>query len=109
MGKMSALVKTELTRSSHKHLPFCKFKIVFKTSNHLKNYFSFENIVPKHLRFCQIYNFMCGSCNASYIGKTFRCMKVRVSEHQGVSPRTGNHLKGTLSTSVRDYMLDCNT
>ena len=35
-------------------------------------------------------------------------MKVRVSEHQGVSPRTGKHLKGTLSTSVRDHMLDCN-
>ena len=35
-------------------------------------------------------------------------MKVRVSEHQGVSPRTGKHLKGTLSTSVRDHMLHCN-
>ena len=35
-------------------------------------------------------------------------MKVRISEHQGVSPRTGKHLKGTLSTSVRDHMLDCN-
>ena len=31
-----------------------------------------------------------------------------VSEHQGVSPRTGKHLKGTLSASVRDHMLDCN-
>ena len=45
---------------------------------------------------------------ASYTGKTFRHMKVRVSEHQGVLPRTGKHLKGTLSTSVRDHMLDCN-
>ena len=35
-------------------------------------------------------------------------MKVRPSEHQGESPRTGKHLKGTLSTSVRDYVLDCN-
>ena len=35
-------------------------------------------------------------------------MKVRVSEHQGVLPRTGKHLKGTLSTPVRDHMLDCN-
>ena len=35
-------------------------------------------------------------------------MKVRVSEHQGVSPRTGKHLKGALSTSVRDNMLDHN-
>ena len=51
---------------------------------------------------------MCGSCNASYTGKTFRYMKVRVSEHQGVPPRTGKHLKGTLAASVRDHMLDWN-
>ena len=35
-------------------------------------------------------------------------MKVRVSEHQVVSPRTGEHLKGTLSTFVKDHMLDYN-
>ena len=35
-------------------------------------------------------------------------MKVRVSEHQGVSPRAGKHLKGTFSTSVRHHMLECN-
>ena len=35
-------------------------------------------------------------------------MKVRVSEHQGISPQTGKHLKGTLSTFVRDHMLGCN-
>ena len=34
-------------------------------------------------------------------------MKVRVSEHQGVSPRTGEQVKGTLSKSVRDHMLNC--
>ena len=105
---MSALVKSGLARSLHKRLPFCKVKIVFKTSNRLKNYFNFKYVVPEPLRSCQIYNFTCGSCNASYIGKTFRHMKVRVSDHQGVSPRTGKHLKGTLSTSVRDHMLDCN-
>ena len=38
MGKMSALVKSGLTRSLHKRLPFCKVKIIFKTSNRLKNY-----------------------------------------------------------------------
>ena len=34
-------------------------------------------------------------------------MKVRVSEHQGVSRGPGKHLKETLSTSTRDHMLDC--
>ena len=33
-------------------------------------------------------------------------MKVRVLKYQGVS-RTGNRVKGTLSTLVRDDMLDC--
>ena len=108
MGKMSALVKSRLARSLHKRLPFCKVRIVFKTSNRLRNYFSFKDVVTEPIRSCQIYNFTCGSCNASYTGKTFRHMKVRVSEHQGVSPRTGKHLKGTLSTSVRDHMRDCN-
>ena len=35
-------------------------------------------------------------------------MKVWVSEHQGVSPITGKRVKGTLSTSVREHMLNCN-
>ena len=34
-------------------------------------------------------------------------MKVRVSEHQGVSRGPGKHLKETLPTSTRDHMLDC--
>ena len=107
-GKMSALVKSGLVRSSHKCLPFCKVKHVSKTSNCLKNYFNFKDIVPKPLHSCQIYNFMYGSCNASYIGKTFRHMKVRFLEYQDVSAWTDKHLIGTLSTSVRYCMLVCN-
>ena len=108
MWKMSALVKSGLIRSLHKRLPFCKVKIVFKTSNRLKNYFSFKYVVPEPLRSCQLYNFTCGNSKASYIGKTFRHTKVRVLKHQGISPQTGKYLKRTLSVFVRDHMLDCN-
>ena len=89
MGKMSALVKSGLARSYINVYLFVKIKvkIAFKTSNRLKNYFSFKDVVPEPLRYCQIYNFTCGSCNASYSGKNFRHVKVRVSEHEGVSPR----------------------
>ena len=69
MGKMSALVKSGLARSLHKRLPFCRVKIAFETSNHLNNYFCFKDVVPEPLCSCQIYNFACGSYNASYIGK----------------------------------------
>ena len=83
--------------SLHKRLSFCNVKIAFKTSNRLKNYFNFKDIIPESLRSCQIYNFTCGSCNASYTGKTFRHMKVRVSEHHVVSPQTGKHLRVTFN------------
>ena len=64
MGKMSALVKSRLARSLHKRLPVCKIKIVFKTSNRLKNYFSFKDVIPDPLRSGQIYNFTFEICNA---------------------------------------------
>ena len=71
VGKMSALIKSRLIRSLHKRLSFYEVKIVFKAFNRLKKYFSFKDIVPEPLRSCQIYTFTCGSCNASYTGKTF--------------------------------------
>ena len=68
---------------------------MYWVSNRSKKYFSFKNIVPGPLRSSQTYKFMRASYNALYTGKTFRYMKVGVSEHQDVSLRTGRHLKAT--------------
>ena len=105
LGKMSQIVKTRLTKTINKHMKFCKFRVIFQTNNRLRNYFRFKHSVHETLRSNLIYKFSCGSCTASYIGSTYRHFKVRVSEHQGVSPRTGKPVKGTLSTSVRDHVL----
>ena len=107
LGEMPQIVKTRLTKTMNKHMKFCKLRVIFQTNNRLRNYFCFKDYVHETLRSNLIYKFSCGSCTASYIGKTYRHFKVRVSEHQGVSPRTGKPVKGTLSTSVRDHMLVC--
>ena len=104
---MSQIVKTKLTKTMSKYMKFCKLRVIFQTNNKLKNYFHFKDFVPETLPSSLIYKFLCGSCTASYIGKTSRHFKVTVSEHQGVSPRIGKPVKGTLSTSVRDHMLVC--
>ena len=54
------------------------------------------------------YKFQCSSCNATYYGETKRYFKVRVSEHMGVSPRTGKSIKSIKNSIVRDHMLFCN-
>ena len=98
LGKLSQIYKTRLTKTMNKHTKFCKLRIIFQK-----------------IRFCSetlwsssIYTFSCSTCTVSDIGKTYRHFKVRVSEYQGVSPRTGKPVKGILSTSVRDHMLVCN-
>ena len=79
--------------------------IVFRFAKNRYAHIFSEFIIPW---LCQIYSFTCGSYSASYIGKTFTYMKVRVLEHQGVSSGTGEQLNETFSTYVRDRMLDCN-
>ena len=107
LGKMSQIVKTRLTKTMNKHMKFCKLRVIFQINNRLRNFFRFKHFVPETLRSSLIYKFSCRSCTAPYIGKTYRHFKVRVSEDQGVFPRTGKPVKGTLSTSVRDQMLVC--
>ena len=107
LGKMSEIVKTRLTKTMNKHKKFCKLRVIFQTNHTLRNYFRFKDPVHEALRSNLIYKFSCGSCAASYIGKNYRHFKVRVSERQGVSPRTGKPVKGALSTSFRGHMLVC--
>ena len=54
------------------------------------------------------YKFRCSSCNAAYYGKTKRHFNVLVSEHMGVSARTGKNIKSTKNSAVRDHMTVCN-
>ena len=107
LGKTSQIVITRLSKTMNKHMKFCKLRVIFQTKNRIRNYFCFKDSVHETLRSNLIYKFSCGSCTPPYIGKTYRHFKVRVSEHQGVSPRAGKPVKGTLSTSVRDHMLVC--
>ena len=88
-------------------MKFCKLRVIFQTKKRLRTYFRFKDFVHETLWSNLIYKFLCGSCTVSYIGKTYRHLKVRVSEHLGVSSRTVKPVKGTLSTSVRDHMLVC--
>ena len=104
---MSKIVKTRITKTVNKHMKFYKLRVIFQTNNRLRNQFRFKDPLHETLLSNLVYKFSCRNCTASCIGKTYRHFKVRVSKHQGVSPRAGKPVKGTLSTSVRDRMLVC--
>ena len=98
LGNISSITKKRLTRCISKRLKLCKLQIIFQTGNRLKNYLRFKDRVPETLQSNFVYKFKCGSCTASYYGKTYRHTKVRVSQYQRVSPRTGKRVKSMLST-----------
>ena len=72
LGNISSITKKRLNRCISKRLKFCKLKIIFQTGNRLKNYFRFKDSVPETLQSNFVYKFKCGSCTASYYGKTYR-------------------------------------
>ena len=78
LGNISSISKKRLNRCSSKRLKFCNLQIIFQTGNRLKNYFRFKDRVPETLQSNFVYKFKCGSYTASYYGKTYRHMKVRV-------------------------------
>ena len=94
LGSTSWRVKNELMRTFHDILPFCKLKIIFKTSNKLSSYFSFKDKLPASLDSGVIYKFACASCKACYIGCTKRYWEKRLEEHIHISALTGKPLNG---------------
>ena len=45
----------------------------------------FQDEIPKYLKSHLIYEFKCGSCEASDVSKTFRHFQIRFSEHLDIS------------------------
>ena len=69
-----------------------KLNVTFKWSNKLKNSFKCKDRLPSHLN-SNLYQFKWDSCNAAYIGKTKRHVRVRQYEHLGKSILTEKPLE----------------
>ena len=104
---LSLDLRTYLKNSISKNLPFCKIRVIFKSSTRISNFFQFKDKMPYCLRSNVVYKFSCGRCNATNYGETYRHLSVRVGEHSGVSPLTGKKSKCKKSTAVKDHMLFC--
>ena len=108
LGKLSLSARSTLEKTIRDILPCVNLKVVFRIKNRLSSKFTFKDKISKEMRSLLCYKFQCSSCNATYYGKTKRHFKVRVSEHMGVSARTGKNIKCTKISAVLNHMLVCN-
>lgn len=82
-----------------------KFRLIFRSSCRLSDFFRFKDRIPVLLQSNVIYCFNCDACNASYIGQTSRHLKVRSAEHMGLSWRTEKAITFTGQSAIHDHIV----
>ena len=54
------------------------------------------------------YQYTCRQCSATYIGETKKQLRVRISQHKGISFRTNRPLSSFDSSKIYDHAFDSN-
>ena len=49
LGNLYLAIRTRLQNSTNKNLPFCKIKVIFKSTARLSNFFRFKDKLPFNL------------------------------------------------------------
>lgn len=105
LGNSSLQTRSRLVKMFKKYLPCVELKIAFKSSMTIGSLFKFKDVFPKFLLSGVVYKYTCSGCNATYIGKTKRHLKVRACEHLGISPLTGKRKKLSAPSTIIDHIL----
>ena len=103
LGSHSDTVSSDLKCVMGKYLPKIKLRIVFKSTLAIGDLFRFKDKLPESCMANFIYKYTCESCNAFYIGKSYRQFRVRVFEHLGKSYRTDSLLKVPVPSHIREH------
>ena len=108
LGKLPLQIRTRINHIMKNKLLYCNLQFIFQTRCKINNFFTFNNKIPSFLRSGIVYKFKCGSCNATYYGKTKCHFKVKISEHLGISALTGKRGKGDDDSAIKEHLLFCN-
>ena len=73
---------SKLKQFVFRFFPQLNFTIIFKTPFEIGNLFPFKDKTPFYCRSLVVYKVKCNNCDDFYIGKTKRCIGVRIEEHQ---------------------------
>ena len=73
----------------------------------VKSLFPFKDKLPKMLLSGLVFKYKCGSCNATYYGKTKCHFKVRICKHLGISYLTEKKVKTNNNklTAIQEHLL----
>jgi hypothetical protein len=105
LGDVSKTVSKELSGLVCRYYPQIRLRLIYKSLSTVGSAFKLKDKMPKDCMSCLIYQYKCDSCNAIYIGKTEQNFRCRISQHQGVSFRTGASLSTPVQSDIREHCL----
>ena len=107
LGEISKNVLKDLQSIVSQSYPQVKLLFVFKSHSTIGGHFCFKNKQPQHCKSNLIYKYTCERCKAFYIGKTEQQLAARISEHSGISARTGKKLQTKPRSDIYDHCQNC--
>ena len=102
-GKHSLAVRNKLRKLIQRYYPQVNLRVILKPTFRLADLFQFKDRISRDVHSNVVYQYSCGSCPATYIGKTARHLRQRVCEHLGISARTGSALQVKIQSAIRDH------
>jgi len=106
LGHISYQIRKELTSILEKSCPNLTFRFVFSNNYTIGSFFNYKDRLPDSLCSDIVYKFTCPVCLDGYIGSTSRNLKIRISEHRGMSYRTNIQLLKPSFSTVREHSLE---
>ena len=102
-------MKIEMTKLISEYFPHLDPQLILVNNSKLNSFFKFKDSVPHALCSGVVYKFSCAKCASVYYGSTIRTLYTRVSEHKGLSDRTGKPVAKPKHSSIRDHIMICGT
>ena len=103
LGHISFGIRKQLNNILKESFPHIDFRFVFTNQFTIGSVLKKMKPKPFDLTSGTVYLFKCPRCNARYIGSTSRWLQHRISDHKGISIRTGYPLSKPSYSAIREH------
>lgn len=105
-GKSSFSLRNKLSKLVREFYPQSSIRVIFRPTRTISSFLKFKDTIPSELQASVVYQYKCHCCNATYIGKTKRQLRVRISEHRGRSIRTNRPLAKPPFSAIHKHSME---
>ena len=101
-------MKRKLSQLFKKYYPQVNLRVILTNNNTIERMFTFKDRLPTVLCSRIVYEYCCGDCGSTYVGKSQRHLHTRIAEHKGLSIRTGQPLTRPSFSNIRNHAWNSN-